>query len=101
MASPVNVTTTPTLLIGKNKKRKNVIIQNIGNEIVYIKKWPYNVTVAPIPSPTNYDFILEAKPGEGNKTNCIFQTETISAFVGVTATKTSNIAAFETVKVVL
>lgn len=101
MNSPVNVTTTPILLIDKNSKRKMVILQNTGNEPVYVKKWPYTSNLAPIPSVTNYDFVLYAKPGEGNKDESIYQIESISAFVGVTATKTSTVAVSETVKVIV
>lgn len=101
MASPITVTTTPTLLIGKNRKRKVTQLQNTGSDPVYVKKWPYNVAIAPVPSSTNYDFILNAKPGEGNKEDEIHKITSVSAFVGVTASKTSTVAVMETVEVMI
>ena len=100
MASPVIVGTTPVLLIPVNVSRKNVVIQNTGTNDVYIKRWPPG-TVQPVPSASNYDFVLMAKPGEGNKEDWIFQTESVSAFVGVAATQTTTVAVMETVKVTL
>lgn len=97
----VTVGTTPTLLIGKNIKREKVVLQNTGAENVYVKKWAYPNAIAPIVTPTDYDFILFSKPGEGNKENEIEQIGSVSAYVGVTESKTSTVAVMETVKAVL
>lgn len=98
--SVINVTNAPIVLIGKNISRDKVILQNTGSEDVFVKKWFYGNPIAPIPSATNYDFILTAKPGEGKSQADIYQIASVSAFVGVTASnKCSTVGASETVKV--
>lgn len=100
MASPITVGTTPVLLITVNTKRKNVIFQNNGKEEIYVKRWPPG-TPAPIPSATNYDFILCPDKEEGTLCGEIFSTESISAFVAVSGKNTAPVGVTETVKVAL
>jgi hypothetical protein len=100
MASPINVTTAPTVLIGVNLKRNSIILQNNSKEDVYVKK--QNLKGAPIvPTSTNYDFILHGSVGEGNDGEKIEMIETVAAFIGVTTKGTAAVGVSETVKVTL
>jgi hypothetical protein len=103
MASPIAVTTTPTLLIGSNIRRDKVQFQNNGREEVFIKKWPPGAP-APLVSQTNYDFILAVRQTEEEErefSGDILQITSISAFVAVSESGTCPVGVMETVKVAL
>lgn len=100
MASPVTVTTAPTLLAKINTKRNTVTLQNVGDQPVYVVKHAPN-TAIPVPSPTNYDFILS--PGEKKEDNpnytpgIIERFEVVSAFYGVVSKDSCKVAVMEAI----
>lgn len=97
MASPILVNTVATLIVNKNKNRKNIIFQNTGTEPILMKKQIVGGTESTL-SLTNYDFVLAPGVFEDDGSGTIIQIETISAFYAMTASGTSKLAIMETVK---
>ena len=64
---------------------------------VFVKKWNGG-GVAPVPSATNYDFILFAKSGDDDNR---IQLGSVAAYVGVASAGTTTIAVMENVKVAI
>jgi hypothetical protein len=100
MTSPVTVGTTTTVLAEINYKRNEIVLENTGNKTVYLKKvQPYSSI--PIPSPTSYDYVLEAGVGDDNerdtKSMSVLKLKSISGFVAVTGSGTSTISVMQTV----
>jgi len=102
MASPINVTKIPIILVKRNNSRDRLILQNEGKVPVYVKRQPTNV-ITDIPSDTNYDFILY--PGQGNSEDVITQINSVATFAGVVVEngndKNANVAVLETIKTII
>lgn len=98
MASPINITTTPIVIVIRNNRRDRLILQNQGKIPVYIKRQPTNL-ITDIPSDTNYDFILY--PPKGNDQATITKINSVACYAAVVVEngndKNSDISVMQTI----
>lgn len=116
MGTPITIGTTPIVVLAKNLNRSAVRFQNTGETTLYFYRAPG------IPSPTNYEFLLEPSSvienddsesknngnddNNGNHNvkvfvscNTVMDTDSVKQFNAVSSGAGGKLAIYETVDV--
>jgi hypothetical protein len=95
MANPITVGITAGVAINRNRNRVSVRFQNTGTTILYFIRQFGHISV--IPSPTNYEFLLQ--PGATAEMNESFiESRSTSQFNVVSSVVGGLLAILETVR---
>lgn len=93
MATPITVGTTPIVAIKSNLQRYQVRFQNTGSTTLYFYRMPG------IPSEDNFEFKLSGTPGQSEKVEESFITNSVKQFNVVSSGANGELAIFETIKI--